>query len=89
MPDRSAFAGSIATTDRLVRTMYTLTSATLPEVIQMMTETPARTLGLEQETGTVAVGRVADLVLFDEGINIQMTMRDGEILHHADQFNIP
>lgn len=79
MPDRQAFAGSICTTDRLVRNMVRLAGASLPEAIHMMTEVPARTLGLSDRAGTVAVGRAADLVLFDEDITIKMAMVDGEV----------
>lgn len=86
MPDRTAFAGSIATADRLVRTMHRETSATLADCIKMITETPARAMGLQDQTGTVAVGRLADLILFDEDINIQMTMLDGDIKYNSDEF---
>lgn len=83
MPDRQAFAGSICTTDRLVRNMVRLAGASLPDAVTMMTETPARTLGLADKTGTVAVGRAADLVLFNQEIEIQMAMVDGEIRYRT------
>lgn len=89
MPDRTAFAGSICTTDRLVRNMVQLAGATLPDAIKMMTETPARVLGLEHKTGIVAVGRTADLVLFDENINIDTVMTDGQIRWAADTAAAP
>ena len=50
MPDRTAFAGSICTADRLVRTMVTLAGASLPDAVRMITETPARVLGLSDFT---------------------------------------
>lgn len=79
MPDRQAFAGSICTADRLVRNMVQLAGASLPDAVKMITETPARVLGLSGQTGSVAVGRAADLVLFDENIQVQMVMVDGEV----------
>lgn len=42
MPDRSAFAGSVATTDRLVRTMIQLADTPLVDAVRMVTLTPAR-----------------------------------------------
>lgn len=84
MPSRQAFAGSICTADRLVRNMVKLAGASLPDAVRMMTETPARTLGLSHQTGTVAVGRAADLVLFNEDIQIRMAMVDGEIRYHSE-----
>lgn len=77
MPDRKAFAGSVCTADRLVRNMVTLAGASLPDAIEMMTATPARIIGRGHITGTVAPGRKADLVLFDENIHIRQVWTDG------------
>lgn len=77
MPDRKAFAGSVATADRLVRNMVQLAGASLPDAVEMMTATPARIIGRSHVTGTVAPGRKADLVLFDENINVKKVWTDG------------
>lgn len=79
LPDRTAFAGSVCTTDRLVRNMIQMAGATLPDAIEMMTTTPARIIGKEDVTGRVEPGRKADLVLFDENINIKTVWTDGVI----------
>ena len=47
--DRSAFAGSIATADRLVRVAVKEAGIPLPDAVKMMTQTPARIMGLTQE----------------------------------------
>lgn len=49
MPDRKAFAGSVATTDRLVRTMIYLAGVPLIDAVRMMTLTPARILHIDKE----------------------------------------
>lgn len=85
MPDRKAFAGSVCTTDRLVRNMVQLAGATLPDAIEMITATPARVLGLEDTTGTVAPGRKADLVLFDENIHILKVWTDGIVRYESQE----
>lgn len=77
LPDRQAFAGSICTADRLVRTMVRQGGASLPDAVEMVTATPAGILGLERQTGRVKVGRKADLVLFDEDIRIRRVFREG------------
>jgi len=41
MPDRKSFAGSVATADRLVRTMIQMADVSLTDAIRMMTLTPA------------------------------------------------
>ena len=79
MPDRKAFAGSICTTDRLVRNMVKLAGATLPDAVKMVTETPAKMVGLMDVTGRVEEGRLADLVLFDKDIDVKMVITEGEV----------
>ena len=79
MPDRTAFAGSICTADRLVRTMVTLAGASLPDAVRMITETPARVLGLSDFYGRVEAGRAADLAVFDHTVRIAMVFKDGAV----------
>ena len=83
MPDRQAFAGSVCTTDRLVRNMVKLAGASLPDAIEMMTATPAHIIGKSHVTGTVAPGRKADLVLFDEDIQVHQVWTDGILRYEA------
>ena len=45
LPDRSAFAGSVATADRLVRNMVRMAGAPLLDAVKMMSLTPARIMG--------------------------------------------
>ncbi len=80
LPDRTAFAGSVATADALVRNMVNLAGATLPEAVRMMTLTPARIMGLRKK-GVLAPGQDADIVLFDDGIRIEKTIVGGKIIY--------
>jgi len=81
LPDRTSFAGSVATADRLIRTMINMAGVSLSDAVKMMTATPARILGLSDKKGELAVGRDADLVLFDNDINIAMTIINGRIVY--------
>ena len=78
LPDLTAFAGSVATADRLVRTMVQIAEQPLTEAVQMMTSTPARMAGLEHCKGQIAVGYDADIVLFDKDICIKKTFVAGK-----------
>ena len=78
LPDRTAFAGSVATFDRLVRTMITLGDVPLVDAIKMASTTPAKIMKLEK-TGSIKEGYFADIILFDEDINIQKTIINGRI----------
>jgi N-acetylglucosamine-6-phosphate deacetylase len=83
LPDRASFAGSVATADRLVRTMIREAEVTLTDAVKMMTQTPARILGVEKELGTIEKGKKADVVLFDDQIRIGMTIIGGKIVYEA------
>lgn len=80
LTDRSAFAGSVATADRLIRTFRSFTGAPLHEVIKMMTYNPAKVMGIDNKTGSIAVGKDADLILFDEHIQIKDIILRGSLV---------
>ena len=83
--DRSAFAGSVATADRLVKTMVESVDIPLTDAIRMMTSTPASIIGVSDRKGTVAPGKDADLVVFDHDINIKMTIVKGNIVCNKEK----
>lgn len=64
-PDREAFAGSIATADRLVRTMVTMADLPLIEAVRMTTKTPAVIMGVADKKGALVAGKDAEIVIFD------------------------
>ncbi|MBE6955972.1 MAG: N-acetylglucosamine-6-phosphate deacetylase [Ruminococcaceae bacterium] len=68
LPDRMSFAGSIATDDRLVRVMTRQAGVPLHEAVRMMSLTPANVIGIGDRTGSVEVGKDADLICFDDEI---------------------
>ena len=74
--DRSAFAGSIATADRLVRVAVKEAGISLPDAVKMMTLTPARIMGLRNK-GAIAPGMDADLVVLDKDIRVQQVFAKG------------
>lgn len=83
LTDRSAFAGSVATTDRLVRNMVNMADIPLNEAIKMMTETPASIMNILDKKGTLVKGKDADVVIFDENININTTIVNGQLVYAA------
>jgi N-acetylglucosamine-6-phosphate deacetylase len=79
LPDRTSFAGSVATADRLVRVMVEKAEVPLVEAIRMITHTPARIMKLDNKIGTLAAGMDADIVIFDENIRIYKTIIKGKL----------
>ena len=68
LPDRTAFAGSIATADRLVRVMRDECGFDLVDAVYMMTAVPAKLLGLNK--GSICADADADMIVFDEQITV-------------------
>lgn len=83
MPDRTAFAGSVATFDRLVRNMIQLAGVPLIEAIQMASAIPARIMKINDKKGSLEPGKDADIVIFDENININTTIVNGKIVYKS------
>jgi N-acetylglucosamine-6-phosphate deacetylase len=79
LPDGSAFAGSIATSDRLVKTMVESAGVPLTEAVKMMTHTPARIIGINKSKGSLAAGMDADIIVFNDNIDIGLVMINGKI----------
>ncbi len=75
--DRSAFAGSIATDDRLISVMLNEATIPLTEAVKMMTEIPARIMGLTGK-GRLAPDMDADIVLFDDDVCVKKVFVGGE-----------
>ena len=79
LQDRSAFAGSVATTDRLLRTYMDLGKVSLVDGVKMLSATPARILGIGNQKGRIAKGLDADLLILSKELSVEMTMIKGEI----------
>ncbi|HOD92965.1 MAG TPA: N-acetylglucosamine-6-phosphate deacetylase [Clostridia bacterium] len=77
LTDRSAFGGSIATFDMLIRTSL---KAGLPlvDIIKMSSITPARIMGIDKQTGSLDKGKEADVIVFDEDINMHAVYVKGK-----------
>jgi N-acetylglucosamine-6-phosphate deacetylase len=83
LPDKSAFAGSVATSNQLVKNMVTMAGVPLPEAVQMAALTPARVMNIANKKGSIATGKDGDIVIFDEDINVELTMVEGKVIYDA------
>ena len=80
-PDRKAFAGSVATANRLVRTMVNVAEVPLIDAIRMMTLTPAEIIKIDSSKGSLEEGKDADIVIFDNEINIINTISECHVIY--------
>jgi N-acetylglucosamine-6-phosphate deacetylase len=70
MPDGQALASGVVGLDEGVRTVHRLAGVPLPEAVRMASLTPARIAGCEAQTGSIAVGKLADLVVLDRDLRV-------------------
>lgn len=68
LKDRTAFAGSVATADILIRTLVNECGFEVSTAVKMLTEVPAKMLKINK--GLIEKEYDADIVIFDENIKI-------------------
>ena len=79
LPDRSTFAGSIATSSMLLERGVNHYGLTLADTVKMITETPAKILGVENK-GKIQNSFIADITIFDENYKIEKVILNGKII---------
>ena len=75
--DRSAFAGSIATADVLLRVLTREACIAIEDAIKLLTVNPARVMGLSDK-GELSPGKDADVVVFDSNVCVKAVFVGGE-----------
>ena len=80
LPDRTAFAGSVATMNLLVKNMVELAGVSLPQAVKMATFNPAKLVKVAGRKGTLTPGKDADITIFDENFDVKMTIVEGRIV---------
>lgn len=78
LPSRQSFAGSIATMDRVVRTMIKLGEVPIEAAVKMASANPAKHLGIFNKKGSISPGKDADLLIFDDDVRIKEVYINGE-----------
>lgn len=71
LADRTALAGSAATLSDCVRNMYKIIGIPLYSAVKMASLTPATVVGYGKKKGAILPGYDADLILFDNELNIK------------------
>jgi len=77
-------AGSNIDMATCVRNATSMLGLSLPEAVRMASQGPAEFLGLAHDTGRIAPGLRADLVLADEGLNVLETWIAGRSSRDGD-----
>lgn len=80
LADRSALAGSIATMDRLVRTAVQQAGFPMDVACRMISETPAKIMGIYDRKGSIEEGKDADIIMFDADQQVTFVMQAGKVI---------
>ncbi len=77
--DHGGIAGSKMTMDLACRNIMTHTSCGICEAFLMASRNPARLLGLDNEIGSIEVGKTADLVIVTDRFDVKKVILGGEL----------
>jgi len=78
--DSLAMAGSVATMDRLVRTAVQQADIPMEDACRMISETPAKIMGIYDRKGSLEKGKDADIICFDNNQQLTFVMQCGRIV---------
>lgn len=80
LADRSCLAGSVATSNVLVRNMYKAAGIPLTDAVKMASLTPLSVIGFDDRKGKIEKGYDEDLIIFDNDINVSFVSVNGKII---------
>ncbi len=80
LADRSALAGSIATMDRLIKTMTVKAGIPLYDVIRMISETPSKIMNVYNRKGSLQRGKDADILIIDKNYDVRGVIAMGKTI---------
>ncbi len=77
--EQGGIAGSKLTMNQACKNIMTHTNCGLVQAFIMASLNPAKVIGMDDEIGSVEVGKKADLIFVDDKFNIQQVMLGGKI----------
>jgi N-acetylglucosamine-6-phosphate deacetylase len=80
--EAGSLAGSISSLNRYARNLV-LWGFPMGAALKMVTENPARSVGVFNRKGSIEVGKDADIVLLDGQFEAMLTIRAGRIVYRA------
>ncbi len=83
LPD-GTLSGSLLPLNRALRNLVDRVGLEPAEAVRLATLNPARALGLDGSLGRIEVGRGADLVLLDDGWEVQATIIGGQLAYRSE-----
>ena len=76
-------AGSVLRMNRAVQNVVEKVGVPFTQAVDYATINPAKTLGIDKETGSIKVGKRADFTVINENYDVLLTVRDGNVVYKA------
>lgn len=77
-------AGSVLKMNVAVKNVMKFLNLPLEEVVKYATINPATNLGLDKVMGSIKEGKLANLVVVDNELNVYMTIRNGKVIYRKE-----
>ena len=76
-------AGSVLRMNRAVQNVVTKVGVPFTQAVDFATINPARMLGIDNETGSIAIGKRADFTVINENYDVLYTISGGKVIYKA------
>ncbi|MBE7067783.1 MAG: N-acetylglucosamine-6-phosphate deacetylase [Clostridiales bacterium] len=76
-------AGSVLRMNRAIQNMVEKVGVPFTQAVDCATLNPAKTLGIDKETGSIAVGKRADFTVLNENYDVILTVVGGKVVYQA------
>jgi N-acetylglucosamine-6-phosphate deacetylase len=74
-------AGSIIGMNEAVHNILEHTKLEIHEAVGLASINPAKLIGLDQAKGSIEIGKDADIIFFDDKLNVKLTIMEGRIIY--------
>ncbi len=76
-------AGSVLRMNRAIQNVVEKVGVPFTKAVDFATINPARMLNIDNETGSIKVGKRADFTVINENYDVLLTIRDGKVIYRA------
>ena len=80
LPD-GTIAGSVLKLNNAVKNLLDHTELSIPEAVACASLNPAKAVGEDKNIGSLAVGKLADIIICDNDFNVEATYINGELFN--------
>ncbi|TCO54619.1 N-acetylglucosamine-6-phosphate deacetylase [Caldanaerobacter subterraneus] len=78
--ENGTLAGSTLTLDKALQNVTSL-GISLFDAVKMVSENPAKAIGVFDKKGSISIGKDADIVVLDSDLSVNMTIVNGKIIY--------